>query len=97
MPVAFVNSDQRGRVKRSFGDRVEVRTYYEPLHEMPVFRHWPTVGGGLQQTTGLHDRILCLPMANDLTEREQEVIASVLRSAHTAERIGANATRSSSA
>ena len=89
VPVAFANPDQRAQARRSSGGRVEVRTYYEPLHEMDPYRHWPIVDGGLPQTAGLHERILCLPMANDLSDAELEVIASMLRCGQAAEEMGA--------
>jgi hypothetical protein len=53
---------------------------------MAAFRHWPIVGDGLLRTSELHERIACLPMANDLTESERQVIATALRSERPTER-----------
>jgi dTDP-4-amino-4,6-dideoxygalactose transaminase len=80
IPVALVDSGHRMSAARSHQDRIELRTYYEPLHEMAAFRHWPIADGELPRTEALHRRILCLPMANDLTDFEMAAIAAVLRS-----------------
>jgi dTDP-4-amino-4,6-dideoxygalactose transaminase len=90
VPVAFADSDQRMRATSSCRGRVEVRTYYEPLHEMAPFRHWPIVDGGLPRTAELRDRVLCLPMANDLTDLELEVIAATLAPARAPGEVGAH-------
>jgi dTDP-4-amino-4,6-dideoxygalactose transaminase len=91
VPVAFAGPDERMQAGRSSRGCVEVRTYYEPLHEMDPYRHWPIVDGGLSQTAELHKRILCLPMANDLTDLELEVIGSLLHSDKVADEMGARA------
>jgi len=78
VPAAFADRKQREAAIASCAGRVEVRTYYEPLHTMAPFRHLPTSDGGLGATEDLYGRILCLPMANDLTEDELATIAGVL-------------------
>jgi hypothetical protein len=49
------------------------------LHTMKPFSDCPVLGGGLQCTTDLRDRLLCLPMANDLSGDEILAITSALR------------------
>jgi dTDP-4-amino-4,6-dideoxygalactose transaminase len=78
LPVAFPDCTSRTRSANAHNAQVEVRAYYEPLHQMTPFTHFPVVDGDLSQTVALHDRILCLPMANDLTDAEIRMIAAVL-------------------
>jgi dTDP-4-amino-4,6-dideoxygalactose transaminase len=57
---------------------VEVRAYFDPpLHGMPAFAEAPRVGG-LPVTTDLAERVLSLPMANDLTPGEIDAIAAAV-------------------
>jgi dTDP-4-amino-4,6-dideoxygalactose transaminase len=78
VPVAFASPDDRTDVIARCRDAVEVRTYYDPIHAMPTFSHLPTGRGGVPQTEGLCARLLCLPMANDLSPAERDRIASML-------------------
>jgi dTDP-4-amino-4,6-dideoxygalactose transaminase len=78
VPAAFADPQQRSRAQEAHGERVELRTYYEPLHELAPLRHWPILDGGLPCTAALRERILCLPMANDLSRAEIEAISSVV-------------------
>ena len=77
VPVAMADPEQRERVVESCRDRLEVRTYYQPLDELVPERS-TVVGDGLAATDDLHRRILCLPMANDLTEAEIGTIGATL-------------------
>jgi dTDP-4-amino-4,6-dideoxygalactose transaminase len=58
---------------------------------MAPFRRRPIAPGGLPRTAELSERILCLPMANDLTEVELEAIASVLAAEHAPPGVGEEA------
>jgi hypothetical protein len=51
--------------------------------------------GQLQQTDDLCERILCLPMANDLAAVELEVIAAILRSVEPTSKLGPHQTATS--
>lgn len=88
VPVAFPDADRRRSVAKSCQDHVEVRTYYEPLHQIEPFRRWGIADGNLQQTDELCERILCLPMANDLADVELEMIAAILRPDEPTSRLG---------
>jgi dTDP-4-amino-4,6-dideoxygalactose transaminase len=77
VPVAFTETEQREQALRYCRHRVEIRTYYDPLHTMPSSRKW-FIEGDLANTDDLYSRILCLPMANDLNASELEVIALAL-------------------
>jgi dTDP-4-amino-4,6-dideoxygalactose transaminase len=77
VPVALSSSEQRQRLVAACDDQIQTRVYYEPLNELAP-EHSTVVGPGVERTEDLHRRILCLPMANDLSAAEQDTIASVL-------------------
>ena len=61
-------------------DHIQLRAYYaQPLHRMAAFREVP-VCGELPCTEGLAERVLSLPMANDITEQQVDRIAASLTS-----------------
>jgi dTDP-4-amino-4,6-dideoxygalactose transaminase len=80
VPVAFPDTASRDAVARATRDTLETRVYYEPLHTFEALRDWPTAN--LERTEDLAGRILCLPMANDLTAAEVGLIASALTRGH---------------
>ena len=53
--------------------------YYEPLHTIPALRDTLAVEGSLEETDRLADSLLCLPMANDLSERGDRSDRAALR------------------
>jgi dTDP-4-amino-4,6-dideoxygalactose transaminase len=79
VPVAFPDAASRRAARASHGERAELRTYYEPLHQQPAFSSLDREAD-LSRTTALHERILCLPMANDLTDAEIDTVGAILRS-----------------
>jgi len=82
LPVALSDQVQRDELIESCRDKIEVRVYYEPLDtSMP--ERWEVAVGDLSTTHDLYQRLLCLPMANDLSETEVETIASVLSRGET--------------
>jgi dTDP-4-amino-4,6-dideoxygalactose transaminase len=81
IPVLFRDESERTTVENQCRGEFEARRYYEPLHAMPPFREFPIGGGGLDATTDLVSRLLCLPMANDLTRDEVACIGQSVRSA----------------
>ncbi len=78
VPVAFASPRERTDALARCQGVVEVRTYYDPIHAMPMFSHLPTGRSGTPQTDSLSARILCMPMANDLSQGERDRIASML-------------------
>jgi dTDP-4-amino-4,6-dideoxygalactose transaminase len=76
MPVAFSSEIERLEAERCCEGAVEVRTYYTPLHTMGPFRQWPVGDLGLEVTDDLVSRLLCLPMAADITDDEADHIAA---------------------
>ena len=78
VPVALADPQRRERLATGWQGEVETRAYYDPLHDLvPDY----TAVSGLERTDDLFARILCLPMANDLSEAEVETIAAGLASA----------------
>lgn len=78
VPVAFPDPDRRREAIELCRGRVEVRTYYEPLHTLSPLRELSAIDVMLEQSEDLHARLLCLPMANNLTEDELDTIATPL-------------------
>jgi dTDP-4-amino-4,6-dideoxygalactose transaminase len=78
VPVAFPDAEHRRRAEEACEGRIEARTYYEPLHMIEPFGDYPALDGGLSCTAELHDRVLCLPMANDLSDHEVLAISAIL-------------------
>jgi dTDP-4-amino-4,6-dideoxygalactose transaminase len=78
VPVAFPDADHRRGAEELCKGQVEVRTYYQPIHLAEPFGDFPSCDGHLGHTTELHDRVLCLPMANDLSDEEISSIGAIL-------------------
>jgi dTDP-4-amino-4,6-dideoxygalactose transaminase len=78
VPVAFPDADGRRACGERAAGRIEVRGYYQPLHRMRPFAGFGAASGGLGQTDALAARMLCLPMAADLTDAELGLIAEIV-------------------
>lgn len=78
VPVATRDSATRAAVLEEASSRnIGVRTYYDPLHEMPAFSGFETADD-LAVTRDLSARTLSLPMAVDLSAEEIEAIADMV-------------------
>lgn len=82
VPVLAAEDALRDRILTVAAGRVELRTYYDPLHRMPAFEGLQRASD-LATTESVSRRILSLPMANDLSEAEIDVIAAVCNEAVT--------------
>jgi dTDP-4-amino-4,6-dideoxygalactose transaminase len=49
---------------------IQTKKYFRPLHGMPAFEAFRSAGDDLGDTSVVAERILCLPMFNDLTDAE---------------------------
>jgi dTDP-4-amino-4,6-dideoxygalactose transaminase len=78
VPVAYPDATASADAARRCRERVETRRYYLPLHRMDAFRETPVASGGLDATDALAARLLCLPMAADLSTAELALIADAL-------------------
>lgn len=79
MPTAFARPEQRSAALRRLNGTVETRIYYEPIHLQERFAGLPRAASGCANSELLWQRLLCLPMANDLTEDEIQLIARGIR------------------
>ena len=78
VPAALRDRETRDALAATTRDTLETRVYYQPLHQLDALRAWPVAAGGLDRTEQLADRILCLPMASDLTDAEIDLVAAAL-------------------
>lgn len=74
VPVAFEDRATREAAIRATAGTVDTRVYYEPLHLTESIASLGTVAPDVQVTEDLWERLLALPMANDLSERELELV-----------------------
>jgi dTDP-4-amino-4,6-dideoxygalactose transaminase len=79
VPAAFTDASARSAAAERCRGLIEVRRYYRPLHLMAPFQAFPSGAGGLGVTEDLAARVLCLPMADDLSPGERSAIASILQ------------------
>jgi dTDP-4-amino-4,6-dideoxygalactose transaminase len=74
IPTLAPSAEGRAAVMREAARRsIEVRRYFTPCHHFPACAAFPRVGS-LSVADALADRMLSLPMANDLTETDVEQI-----------------------
>lgn len=78
VPVAFESPAARAAALGRCDTDIETRSYYEPLHQMPAYTRLHRSDGGLETTEHLASRLLCLPMANDLSAEEVARIADAI-------------------
>lgn len=76
MPALSADRRERDLVLDRAAGRVELRTYYAPLHQMAQFadHDW---AGDLAVTADLGERIVSLPMANELSDDAIDEIVDV--------------------
>jgi dTDP-4-amino-4,6-dideoxygalactose transaminase len=91
IPAAHADRAERTAAEQRCQGTVETRRYYLPLHRMEAFRDAPLAAGGLVRTEALAARLLCLPMASDLTAEEVAQIADVLAAEERAPALAAQA------
>lgn len=77
VPVLTASPERRAALLEAAGGEVETRVYYEPVHDL-LPAGAAEIGGPLDVTADLHRRILCLPMADDLSAAEVAAIGSLL-------------------
>lgn len=77
VPVLAGSPERRAALLEAADDEIETRVYYDPVHEL-LPAGVAEVGGPLEVTEDLHQRVLCLPMADDLSAVEVEAIGAVI-------------------
>lgn len=82
VPVVLPDPAARDRVLASAGDAgIEVRTYFDPpMHRLAPFAQTRRIGS-LEHTDRLAQRIVALPMANDITSGQLERVRDLVLSA----------------
>lgn len=78
VPVRFEDRAARDDAASAFAPTLETRVYYEPLHRMPAIAGAVAGHDGLEITEDLADRVLALPMANDLSEPELDLLCEAV-------------------
>jgi dTDP-4-amino-4,6-dideoxygalactose transaminase len=76
-PLLFAGGEERERAAARYRDEVETRVYYQPVQQL-IPGKVSLVEGGTPRAEDLYRRILCLPMANDLSGDEVATIASAI-------------------
>lgn len=70
--------EERARVEEGLrAGSIETRRYFVPLFDQPAYGPWSD--GVLPQTRWLADRVLCLPMHEELTPGDVETICACVR------------------
>ncbi|MGY1741610.1 MULTISPECIES: DegT/DnrJ/EryC1/StrS family aminotransferase [unclassified Blastococcus] len=87
VPVALPTPETRDLLLRQAHDAgIEVRAYFDPpMHRLPALAGYPCTGD-LPVTASLAERIIGLPMANDIGASALERIRDLVRGAVTAAR-----------
>jgi dTDP-4-amino-4,6-dideoxy-D-glucose transaminase len=57
---------------------IQTKTYFRPLHRMPLFEPYRTAGDDLRDTEAVADAVLCLPMFNELPEADIEHVGRAI-------------------
>jgi dTDP-4-amino-4,6-dideoxygalactose transaminase len=78
--VLAQSAAQRAGIVRRADGRIELRSYYEPLHRFHAFSRFSSIGG-LAVTEDISSRIVSLPMFDDMTAEERELVCDVVRGA----------------
>jgi dTDP-4-amino-4,6-dideoxygalactose transaminase len=78
--VVFADGTTRARVEAALSrDGIQSKRYFRPCHTMPAYR--ACADGPLPVTDTIADRILCLPLFEDMTDRQRELVCSVVEDA----------------
>ena len=77
VPLLFAAEEDRERAAVNCGGAVETRIYYQPTQQL-IPAQVSAVEGGTPYAEDLYRRLLCLPMANDLSADEIATIAAAV-------------------
>jgi dTDP-4-amino-4,6-dideoxygalactose transaminase len=76
-PLLFASEAERERALAACADEVETRVYYQPVGQL-IPDQVTVTEGGVPNAEDLYRRLLCLPMANDLSGDEVAAIAAAV-------------------
>lgn len=75
--VLFRNRATRDRVERALGDsRIQTKRYFRPCHRMDAYA--AHAERALPVTDWVYDRILCLPIFEELAEADRDLVLDVV-------------------
>lgn len=57
---------------------IQTKQYFRPLHSMPLFARWRRADDDLDDTEWVSQRVLCLPIFNELAEEEVDRICDAI-------------------
>lgn len=77
-PEAF-GADRDAIIERLGAENIEARPVWKPMHQQPVFRSHPVVGGAVADDLFAHG--LCLPSGSALTTDQLDRIIGIVRGA----------------
>lgn len=77
VPALFADASERERTLANCNGKVETRVYYQPVGQL-IPDQVDTIEGGVANAEDLYRRLLCLPMANDLSVDEVAAIAAAV-------------------
>jgi dTDP-4-amino-4,6-dideoxygalactose transaminase len=76
--LLFANGSCRDKVEAVLTSQsIQTKRYFKPCHRMSAFQKWDR--RRLPVTEDVHDRILCVPLFEGLTEAEIDLIATLVR------------------
>jgi dTDP-4-amino-4,6-dideoxygalactose transaminase len=77
VPLMFACEEERERAITACDGEVETRVYYQPVGQL-IPDQVDIAAGGVRVAEDLYRRLLCLPMANDLSADEVATIAAAV-------------------
>jgi dTDP-4-amino-4,6-dideoxygalactose transaminase len=78
--ILFDDGAMRDRVEAELTrQRIQTKRYFHPCHLMPAYRAF--VDGRLPVTESTYSRILCIPLFEDMTVAERDLVCSAIESA----------------
>jgi dTDP-4-amino-4,6-dideoxygalactose transaminase len=77
---AILCPERRDELAERLAERgIQTKTYFRPVHQMPLFESYRTAGDDLRDTVTVADAVLCLPMFNELSDGDIAAIGREIR------------------
>jgi dTDP-4-amino-4,6-dideoxygalactose transaminase len=76
--ILCADGAQRDRIEAALAaEQIQTKRYFRPAHAMRAYRRWTT--RPLPRTDDVYERILCLPIFNELPDSDVDRIAGLVR------------------
>jgi len=76
--ILCADTAQRNRIEAALtAEQIQTKRYFRPAHAMRAYRRWAT--RPLPRTDDVYERILCLPIFNELLDADVDRIADLVR------------------